>query len=163
MDTFSISLSLGTFDISKRKVYIYSIFVGLLHFIMPLIGNYFGIKIVTYLNININLLLGIILLLISIEMFIDLIKKEDKLIDLNYFKLFLLGITVSLDSFSLGLGISAITNNLLMASTIFSLLAALFTFLGIIIGKYTSNKIGNYAKTFGIMLLFIISIIHIFE
>ena len=94
-------------------------------------------------------------------MLIDLIKKENKCFSLSYFKLFLLGLTVSLDSFSLGLGIRAITDNLLLSSTIFSVFAGLFTLFGIILGKYTSNKIGDYAKLFGIILLFIIGISHL--
>ena len=78
MDTFSISLSIGTFNISTKKVLFLSILVGVMHFIMPFLGVNLGSKIIAFLNINVNFLLGIILLFIAVEMTIDLIKHEEK-------------------------------------------------------------------------------------
>lgn len=163
MDTFSISLSLGTFIYSKKKTYFLSCLVGVMHFFMPLIGAFLGNKIITFLNINVNFLLGIILLIIGVEMLVDLIKEEEKNFSLSIFNMFLVAISVSLDSFSTGLGLSAITNNFILSGLIFSTCAASFTFLGLLIGKYSSNKIGFYANILGIILLFILGILHIFK
>ena len=136
MDTFSISLSIGTFNISKKKTIFLCTLVGIMHFCMPLIGTVLGNKIVTFLNINVNFLLGIILIIIGIEMIIDLIKDEDKFFELNIFNMLLVSLSVSLDSFSTGLGLSAITDNYLLSGFIFSICASCFTFLGLLIGKY---------------------------
>ena len=35
MDTFSLSLGLGTYNLNKKKIYQISITVGLMHFLMP--------------------------------------------------------------------------------------------------------------------------------
>ena len=163
MDTFSIFLSIGTFGISKRKITFLCLFIGLLHFLMPIIGSFIGSKIVTYLQIKVDLLLGLILLFIGIEMLIDLLKDEEKSFDLNIVNMLLLSISVSLDSFSTGIGLSAITSNYILSGAIFSVCAASFTFLGYLIGKYSSNKIGKYANILGILILFTIGLFHIFR
>lgn len=162
MDTFSICLSIGTFNISKQKIIFLSILVGIMHFFMPLFGNILGNKIITFLNINCDFLLGVILLFIGIEMTIDLIKKEDRYFNLNLLNMFLVSISVSLDSFSTGLGLQAITSDIILAGVIFSLCAGSFTFMGLIIGKYSTEKLGIYGNVFGIVLLFILSFLHIF-
>lgn len=163
MDTFSISLSLGTFNVSKRKTIFLSILVGVMHFFMPLFGTFLGYKITTFLNINVNFLLGLILLIIGVEMIVDLIKGEEKTFELNLFNMLLVSLSVSLDSFSTGLGLHAITENFLLSGTIFSVCAASFTFLGLLIGKYSNDKIGIFSNILGIILLFILGILHIFK
>jgi len=163
MDTFSISLSIGTFNISTKKVLFLSILVGVMHFIMPFLGVNLGSKIIAFLNINVNFLLGIILLFIAVEMTIDLIKHEEKYFELGMFNMILISISVSLDSFSTGLGLSAITSDVFISGIIFSVCAASFTFLGLIIGKYSNKKLGIYANLLGIGLLFLLGIIHIFK
>lgn len=163
MDTFSISLSLGTFNVSKRKIIFLSCLVGIMHFLMPILGTFLGNKITTFLNINVNFLLGIILIIIGVEMVVDLIKNEEKNFELSIFNIILVSISVSLDSFSTGLGLSAITNNYILSGTIFSICAASFTFLGLTIGKYSNKKIGILSNVFGIILLFILGFLHIFK
>ena len=163
MDTFSISLSIGTFKITKPNIILFSVLVGLMHFFMPLLGSILGDKIITFLNINVNFLLGVILLFIGIEMIIDLIKKDDKYLELNLFNMLLLALSVSLDSFSTGFGLKAITSDALLSGLIFSICAATFTFMGLLIGKYSSQKLGIYGNILGIILLFILGIIHILK
>lgn len=163
MDTFSISLSIGTLNISKRKIIFFTLLVGILHFIMPLIGTLLGEKITNFLNINVDFLLGLILLFIGIEMIIELFKKDEKEINFNIFNLFLIAISVSLDSFSTGLGLTAITNNIVMSSLIFSICAASFTYLGLILGKYGTSKLGVYGTILGIILLIILGLFYIFK
>ena len=162
MDTFSISLSIGSFNISKKKMLTLSLVVGIMHFFMPLIGNLFGNKIINYLNIKPDLLLGLILLFIAIEMIINLWKKEDTKFDLSFLSIILISISVSLDSLSTGIGLSAITSDICLAGFIFSVCAASFTLMGLIIGKYSNDKLGIYSNILGIILLIIISFIHIF-
>ncbi|MBE6156595.1 MAG: hypothetical protein E7161_02500 [Firmicutes bacterium] len=163
MDTFSISLSIGTFNISKPKAIFLCILVGIMHFFMPLLGAMLGEKITRFLNINVNFLLGLILLFIGVEMIVDLIKGEDKYFELNIFNMILISLSVSLDSFSTGLGLRAITNNILLSGIIFSTCAAAFTFFGLLFGKYSGEKLGIYANLSGIAILVILGILHIFK
>lgn len=163
MDTFSLSLSIGTYNISKKKIIFLSGLVGIMHFLMPLLGTILGYKITTFLNVNINFLLGIILIIIGIEMLIDLFKIEENFFELNFFNMVLLSLSVSFDSFSTGLGLNAITNDYFLSGLIFSMCASSLTLIGLLIGKYSSNKIGVFANILGIILLFILGLLHIFK
>lgn len=163
MDTFSLSLGIGTFNISSKKALILSIIVGIMHFIMPFIGVILGQSIINLFKINSNFLLGLILIAISFEMLFDLFKKEEKIFDLSLVGMLLFALGVSLDSFSTGLGLNAITDNIYMAMSIFSVCSFCFTYLGLTFGKYTNRLLGVYSSVIGAFLLIIIGIIYIFN
>lgn len=161
MDTFSLSLTLGT--ISENKlIKILPLFVGIFHFFMPLLGNIIGITLINLLNLASNIILGTVLIVLGINLAIHYFKDETVEINLNIIGVIIFALSVSIDSFSVGLGINDITNNYYIASIIFALCSAAFTYLGIIIGKYSSKLIGKYAIILGIFLLLILGIFHLF-
>lgn len=161
MDTFSLSLTLGT--ISENKlIKILPLFVGIFHFFMPLLGNIIGITLINLLNLASNIILGTVLIVLGINLAIHYFKDETADINLNILGIIIFALSVSIDSFSVGLGINDITNNYYIASIIFALCSAAFTYLGIIIGKYSSKLIGKYAIILGIFLLLILGIFHLF-
>lgn len=161
MDTFSLSLSLGSF--TKKNIYlkIFPLIVGMFHFFMPIIGSFIGIQIMAIFNLASNVILGIILIVLGINLAIHYFKDEQVSVSLNLISAFLLAFSVSIDSFSVGLGISNITSNIIHASIIFSLCSASFTLLGLIIGKYSNKLIGKYANIIGIALLLLLGIYHL--
>ena len=158
IDAFSISTVIGMYNLNIKKTLTASITVGIFHFIMPLIGVLISYQITKYLSIQTDLILGIILLLISLQMFIEYIKPSNKDIKLTNLGIILFAFGVSLDSFSVGLGLLAITNNLLLSSTIFSICSFSFTFLGLTVGKYINNKLNKYSYLIGTIILFILGI-----
>lgn len=161
MDTFSLSLTLGT--VSENKlIKILPLFVGIFHFFMPLLGNIIGITLINLLDLASNIILGTVLIVLGINLAIHYFKDETAEINLNILGIIIFALSVSIDSFSVGLGINDITNNYYIASIIFALCSAAFTYLGIIIGKYSSKLIGKYAIILGIFLLLILGIFHLF-
>ena len=52
MDTFSLSLGIGTYNLAKRKMFLFSAIVGFMHFVMPLLGNFIGSTIVSFFTIS---------------------------------------------------------------------------------------------------------------
>ena len=161
MDTFSLSLTLGT--VSENKlIKILPLFVGIFHFFMPILGNIIGITLINLLNLASNIILGTVLIVLGINLAIHYFKDETADINLNILGIIIFALSVSIDSFSVGLGINDITNNYYIASIIFALCSAAFTYLGIIIGKYSSKLIGKYAIILGIFLLLILGIFHLF-
>ena len=161
MDTFSLSLTLGT--VSENKlIKILPLFVGIFHFFMPILGNFIGITLINLLNLASNIILGTVLIVLGINLAIHYFKDETAEINLNIIGIIIFALSVSIDSFSVGLGINDITNNYYIASIIFALCSAAFTYLGIIIGKYRSKLIGKYAIILGIFLLLILGIFHLF-
>ena len=120
MDTFSLSLTLGT--VSENKlIKILPLFVGIFHFFMPLLGNIIGITLINLLDLASNIILGTVLIVLGINLAIHYFKDETAEINLNIIGVIIFALSVSIDSFSVGLGINDITNNYYIASIIFAL------------------------------------------
>lgn len=162
MDTFSLSLTIGAIINNSKIIKLLPVLVGIFHFFMPLIGTILGIKVIELFNVASNILLGSILLVLGIHLLFES-KKNDKInFNLSFIGLLSFAFSVSIDSFSIGLGISDITNNYFLAYITFAILSFSFTLLGLIIGKYTSNLIGKKANILGIILLLILGIYYLF-
>ena len=163
IDTFSVSTCIGMNNISKKKTLNTSLTVGILHFIMPLLGFIISNQISNYIKIDTNFILSIILILIATQMLIEYLNPSNKEINLKSYGILLFSIGVSLDSFSVGIGLKAITDNLLLSSTIFSLCSFSFTYTGLTLGKYINKIYNRYSYLIGSLILFIMSIIFIFK
>lgn len=159
MDAFSLSLAYGTNQINKKIKL--STMVGLFHFIMPLIGSFIGSLILSIIKIKPNIIVSIILSFIGISM---IFKKEEQISPLKtIIELILFSFAVSLDSFSLGIGLKAITNNIIISSIIFSLTAGIITYIGLLLGNKISQKIGFISQIIGGIFLILIGIIYLIK
>ena len=90
---------------------------------------------------------------IAIEMVIDLFSKSEKAFSLSLWQAILFAFSVSLDSFTIGIGLKSITNNIIFASFIFMITSAFFTYLGLKIGVYSFKKKGEISKIIGIIII----------
>lgn len=163
MDAFSLALIYGTQGIKRKDKIILSLIVGMYHFIMPLIGLVIGLLITKKIFINTNILVGIILSLISIEMIISSFKEKEENFLLTIPGYLIFGLSVSIDSLSTGIGLPAITNNYLLSSIIFSTISFIFTYLGLNLGNKLNNKYGKYSTLVGGAILLTLGIIYIFK
>lgn len=163
MDAFSLALIYGTQDINKKDKIILSLIVGIYHFIMPLIGLSIGIYITNKLIINTNILVGVILCLIAIEMIISSFKDEEERFLLTLPGYLIFGLSVSVDSLTTGIGLPAITENYFLTATIFSITSLIFTYLGLNLGNILNKKYGKVSTIIGGSILFSIGIIYIFK
>ena len=163
MDAFSLALIYGTQGINKKDKIILSLIVGIYHFIMPLIGLSIGIYITNKLIINANVLVGIILCLIAIEMIISSFKDEEERFLLTLPGYLIFGLSVSVDSLTTGIGLPAITENYFLTATIFSITSLIFTYLGLNLGNILNKKYGKVSTIIGGSILFSLGIIYIFK
>lgn len=161
MDTFSLSIIYGTLGMSKKEIITLSSIVGLFHFFMPLLGNMLGEAILSYIPIASSTIVGIIFFALAIEMLCSLIKQEEVKKLTSFWSLLLFGFTVSIDSFSVGIGLDAILNNDVIATTIFMITSFLFTFVGLLMGKKLKSYFGKLATIVGALLLFLLSIYYV--
>ncbi len=162
MDAFSLAILYGTLNFDYQKSLILSLSVGIFHFFMPLLGNFIGIAIFNWLPIKPDILVGIIFLIISIEMIFSLFKEEE-IVDLKgLFAIILFAFTVSIDSFSVGIGLKAICNNNILAVSTFSITSFIFTFMGLTIGSKLNQKFGKLSTLIGSLVLLGISITYLF-
>ena len=160
MDAFSLSLAYGTLNLPKKSIFLLSIIVGIYHFIMPLLGLCVGSAIISHIKINPDIIVFIVLIFIGLEMFFESFKKEEKVKMMNYLEMFIFGFAVSVDSFSVGIGLKAIHIHPIICSCIFSLCSLFFTYIGLLLGKKINLLIGKLSTILGGISLIIIGIIY---
>ena len=161
MDTFSLSLGVGMFNVSNKKALKLASIVGIMHFIMPFIGMMVGSKLLQIFEIKYDILLGFILIIIALQMIIDIIRHEEEKFNLSIIGMFVFAFGVSLDSFSLGMGLKAITDNIYMAMSVFAICSTFFTFMGVVIGRFANKFLGIYANILGAIILFVLGLMHL--
>lgn len=130
---------------------------------MPLLGLTIGSFITSKIIFNPNILVGIILSLISIEMIISSFKEQEDKFLTSMLGYILFGLSVSIDSLTTGIGLSAITNSYILSVTIFSIISFIFTFLGLNLGNILNQKYGKASTIIGGTILLILGIIYIFK
>ena len=155
MDAFSLSLSLGTTNPTKRNIIKTALTVGLFHFIMPLLGYFIGYAF-KYKIPNINILTFVLFLILSIEMYKS--KDEEKANILNNLTILLIAFSVSIDSFTVGIAFGLNNEYILISSIIFSLTSALFTYTGLVLGKKLKTKYKKLSTYLGIILLLLVAL-----
>ncbi len=160
MDAFSLALAYGTLNLNKKDIYKLSLVVGFYHFFMPLLGLFLGNIILKYVS-NPNFIVFLILFVIGIEMIYETFKEEDIKNIVSLRQILLFGLAVSIDSFSVGIGLNIISKNYLYCSTIFSIFSLSFTYLGLILGKKINNIIGKTSTIIGGLILIIIAFMYL--
>ena len=163
MDAFSLALIYGTQYITKKGKILLSIIVGVYPFIMPLIGLTLGLYVTSKVIINTNILVGIILSLIAIEMIISSFKNKEEKFLLSIPGYLLFGLSVSIDSLTTGIGLPAITDKYILSASVFSVTSLLFTFLGLNLGNILNKKYGKISTIIGGIILLVIGLLYIFK
>ncbi|MBQ2872901.1 MAG: manganese efflux pump [Bacilli bacterium] len=158
MDAFSLALIYGMQGMSKRNKILLSLIVGIYHFIMPLIGLTFGTILDNINLMSIDIIASLILIYIGIDLIISNSKKEDRL-EINKLGFIIFGLSVSIDSLTVGIGLKALTDNYLISSITFSLSSLIFTYTGLLLGNIIGSKVGKYSKLTGGIILICIAII----
>lgn len=153
MDAFSLSLLYGMIGVKRKDKVTISLIVGIYHFIMPLLGIYFGKIIIDNFFINLNILVLFIFTAIGIEMIISTLKEEKPKLLTSFYSFLFFGFSVSIDSFSTGIGLNIIELNNFIIAIIFALISGIFTYLGLSMGYKINNKMGKYSSLIGGIML----------
>lgn len=160
MDAFSLALSYGTKGLSIYRQILLSLVVGLFHFFMPLLGCLFGNIVSKYIVLSSHIIIGIIFFLIGIDMICSVRKEDESIIIGSFFEYIIFGFTVSIDSFTTGIGLSLILSNYLVAAFIFMFCSSVFTFLGLNIGNKFHNRFGEFATVVGGGIMIFLAIVY---
>ncbi len=159
MDAFSLSLVYGTLNLEKKMTKILSIIVGCFHFVMPILGSMIGKMIILNYISHPNKLVGIIFIFLSLEMLLNIKELENKSVSMkNIAQAFLFGFSVSIDSFSVGIGLGANKGNMILCGIIFSICSSIFTYIGLTVGKKLTIKFGKIANIIGSFFLLVLGI-----
>lgn len=161
MDAFSLSLIYGTFNISNKKIILISLMVGVFHFFMPLMGYTFGDNLSKLLSFNIDFFMAIIFIYLGIQMFASIFKDEEVEMINSLLSIIFFAFTVSIDSFTVGVGLGLDNSKNYLNYLIFSLVSSTFTYLGLKLGVILSNKFGKYSMMIGSITLVLLGISHL--
>lgn len=162
MDAFSLSLAYGTIGLEKKVMLKLALIVSIYHFFMPLLGLGVGNFIMTLLPVSPDMIVFFVLTFIGIQMLVESFKQEEVNVCLNLWELLTFGFAVSLDSFSVGIGLSSLTQNYFLSCLIFSFFSGTLTYLGLSLGKYINTLIGRTSTILGGITLIILGIIYLF-
>ena len=155
LDAFSLALSIGLRNISKKEIKTYSVVVGLYHFIMPLMGFCMRLLINNFFTIPNKMIFISVIVFIIIGILID----KDK--EINIISPIIFGFTVSIDSFSIGISLSK--SYLLISILQFSIISSLLTYIGFKIADKMKLKFKNKSKYISILILIFILIYNIIK
>lgn len=157
LDAFSLSLGLGMGGLSKRKTLFIAGLNGLFHICMPLLGMAAGRVIGELVGHWAVVGGGALLALFGLNMIYGSLfgmgeasAKRSR----TAYGLVLFSLSVSLDSFSVGLSLGMFALTTWLAILLFGLFSLLLTWLGLNVGKSVGRWIGPYSEAVGGAILF---------
>ncbi|WP_017756616.1 manganese efflux pump MntP [Calidifontibacillus oryziterrae] len=157
MDAFSLGLGMGMIKLRLKQIFYIGITIGLFHFIMPLLGIWIGRFISFHFSGIATYIGGALLLLLGIQMVISSFSTgsaQDRLITPIGFGLFLFALSVSLDSFSVGLSLGIFGARVLLAIFLFGFFSMILAWAGLILGRKVQHWLGSYGEALGGSILF---------
>lgn len=163
MDAFSLSIAYGTLNLRKKDIFSLALIVGIYHFFMPLLGNGVGNLFLKIFPLHPSLIVFIVLVFIGIQMIIEGIRGKNDVKELSFFEKIIFGLAVSIDSFSVGIGLQSISNKYILCACIFSLSSFIFTYFGLFFGKKINYIIGKISTIIGGIVLIIIGFLYLFK
>lgn|SRR5574344_841569 len=130
---------------------------------MPLIGLLFGLVIMEIITVKISLIISIIFFYLSLEMIFGVFSKKEQKKMNRKIDIILFAFGVSLDSFSVGIGLNHITNNIILSTITFGIFSFSLTYVGLILGKFAYNKLGTLASVIGSLILLSLALFYLLK
>ena len=170
-DALSVAVVLGVQQFSKKVIFKTSLTIGVFHIFMPLLGLYGGnfvkhiIQQHIFANGNLdyvfNLIGSGILAMLGVYMIIEsFFDKEKEMSSLNLagWGLLAVSLSVSIDAFSLGIGLGMMDCSTSLTVLTFGVTAGFMMALGLYIGSKIGNWLGEDAQILGGLALIILSL-----
>lgn len=155
MDAFSVSLGIGMQDIRLKRIFLIGLVIGFFHFIMPFFGILFGQALAGPIGGWAEVLGGLLLTGIGLHMFFQAFQEDHPNREGIFrftpagFSLFLIGFTVSIDSFSVGLSLGIVGVRLLLVLSFFCIASMLMAWVGMLLARKTRGFLGVYSELLG--------------
>lgn len=162
MDAFSVGMGMGMYKLRLRKIFNIGITIGLFHVWMPLIGMLAGKFLSEKFGSLASFLGGLLLIILGAHMIWSSLKEEsEKVMTPDGFGLLIFALSVSLDSFSVGLTLGIFGAKTLVVILCFGIIATVQTWAGLLLGRKVQGWLGTYSEVLGgaILLAFGIKLI----
>ncbi|WP_261131073.1 manganese efflux pump MntP family protein [Bacillus sp. Marseille-Q3570] len=150
MDAFSMGLGMGMITLRIRQICKLGFLIGLFHMIMPLLGMTIGKQLTLHFGNLATWIGGGLLILLGIQMIISSLRTSDEpFITPKGFGIWLFSLSVSLDSFSVGLSLGIFGAKVILTIILFGIISMGLTWLGLLIGRKTQKWFGSYSEALG--------------
>ncbi len=157
MDAFSLSLGLGFGGLSMKMTMAIAVLNGLFHIVMPVLGMAAGRFIGEFIGQMAVVAGGALLITFGLNMIYNSLfglKESTFHLSRSRYGLFLFSLSVSLDSFSVGLSLGMFAIITWVAIFLFGLFSLLLTWLGLVLGGRFGEWMGPYSEAVGGLILF---------
>ncbi|MFZ3589071.1 manganese efflux pump MntP family protein [Bacillus sp. DJP31] len=155
MDAFSVGLGMGLIKLRLRQIFYIGVTIGIFHVWMPLVGILIGRFLSDQFGTIATLVGGVLLLLLGTQMIISSFKKDNEpMITPIGLGLVVFALSVSLDSFSVGLSLGIYKVHTIIAILMFGLVSMVLTWIGLLLGRRVQEWIGTYSEALGGSILF---------
>ncbi|NSL52097.1 manganese efflux pump MntP [Calidifontibacillus erzurumensis] len=155
MDAFSLGLGMGMLRLRLKQVFYIGITIGFFHVIMPLLGIVLGRYISYHFSGIATYIGGFLLLILGLQMVISSFKSEnDTFVTPIGFGLIVFALTVSLDSFSVGLSLGIFGARTAVTIMLFGFFSMVLTWAGLLLGRKVQTWLGSYGEALGGSILF---------
>ncbi|KUP05068.1 membrane protein [Bacillus coahuilensis m2-6] len=158
MDAFSIGLGMGMYKLRLRQVMLIGLTVGAFHVVMPLFGMMAGSFLSERLGAIAGYAGGGLLVVLGIQMIFSSFQEEDSLVTPAGFGVIVFALSVSLDSFSVGLTLGIYGAKTVLTILMFGGVATVLTWAGLLVGKKIGSWLGSYSEALGGLILLFLGI-----
>lgn len=152
MDAFSLGFGLGMRGIPVLRILQISAIIALFHVFMPLFGMFTGQYVSAILGNVAVAAGGGLLVLLGCHMIYSAVKggSEPVPCEINgLFSLPVFALSVSIDSFSVGISLGLFASDLLFTVLMFGLIGGLMSVLGLAAGRRVGQFVGGYGEALG--------------
>ncbi|AYA78175.1 hypothetical protein DOE78_23765 [Bacillus sp. Y1] len=150
MDAFSVGLGMGMFRLGLRQILKIGITIGLFHIWMPLLGMIAGRFLSEQFGAFAAYCGGGLLIVLGLQMLWSCFREDDSsFITPVGFGLLVFALSVSLDSFSVGLTLGIYGAKTFLVLTCFGIGATILTWLGLLVGRKVQGWLGTYSEALG--------------
>lgn len=155
LDAFSLGIGIGLRGIRILDILKISLVIGLFHIIMPLMGMFMGQYVSSLLGSVATSAGGILLILLGAHMIFSSFRGEavPSFDHRTVWGLFLFSLSVSIDSFSVGVSLGMFSTDILLTVLIFGAFGGIMSIAGLMLGRRIGNWAGEYGEAFGGIIL----------
>lgn len=161
MDAFSVCMGMGMLKLSLRQIVKMGVVIGFFHALMPLMGMLIGKILSKHFGEIAGMAGGILLVLLGSQMIIEFFKKENQQIQPVQpmgIGFIIFALSISLDSFSVGLSLGIYGAKMLATIVLFGLASMVLAWAGLLLARKTQKLFGRYSEAFGGIILFVIGL-----
>lgn len=159
MDAFSVSVTDGII-LKKPSLWGASkiaLFFGGFQFMMPVLGYLLGSAFARYITAFDHWIAFVLLGFIGAKMIWEAIHDDDECNEiknpLDTYTLFILAIATSIDALAVGVTFATMAVSVIFASTIIGIITFFICLLGVCLGSWCGNRLGNKAEIVGGLVL----------